>query len=349
MLHRNPDSFQPPPFVPHPIFRGGHLQTITPVGGRSQESLLKSLAPTAIPVKVSDGDSIVLHEDLPCVSDAIVSDNRNLADPEMAGASVLLVHGLTGCHAADYMVRLADRFTRRGLRVFRMDMRGFGAATDLTRNLSHAGRSDDCLAALRAIAERCPSGPIFAIGISLGAGQLLRAMGRVGAGLDATPTWIDRFSGLAAVCPPLDLTRCSDNMQRLRLRPYNRYFIRSLLSRIPPGVRDRHDFAACVAGSRPRTLRELDDRFTAPLSGFASAADYYDASSSCHVVGSISVPTLVLTAVDDPIVPVDCFRGDQPWSDSTRLMVLPTGGHVGFIDRRRRSWMDDVLEKWVMG
>ncbi|MGB7327752.1 MAG: alpha/beta fold hydrolase [Rubripirellula sp.] len=357
MLHRNPDSFQPPPFIPHPIFRGGHLQTITPIGGRSPKSLRKSLSPTAIPVQVSDGDSIVLHEDLPCVDSPRVAlpcvdlpeVDLSEVDSAMAGASVLLVHGLTGCHTADYMVRLAGRLTRRGLRIYRMDMRGFGAATGLTRNLSHAGRSDDCMAALGAIAERCPSGPIFAVGISLGAGQLLRAMGRVGAGLDASPAWMDRFAGLVAVSPPLDLARCSDNMQRLRLRPYNRYFIRSLLSRIPPGVRDRDDFAACVAGPRPRTLRELDDRFTAPLSGFRSAADYYDASSSCHVVDRIGVPTLVLTAVDDPIVPVDCFGGDQSWSDSTRLMVLPTGGHVGFIDRRRRSWMDDAIEKWVMG
>ncbi len=286
---------------------------------------------------VSDGDSIVLHEDLP---------SADLSKPHPA--SVLLVHGLTGCHAAPYMVRLAHRFVGLGMRVYRMDMRGFGAAIDLTRNLSHAGRSDDCMAALGAIADRNPSGPMFAIGVSLGAGQLLRAMGRIGAGIDAAPNWVERVAGVATVSPPLDLLRCSDNMQRLALRPYNHYFIRSLLSRVPPGVRRRDDFAQCILGRRPRTLRELDDRFTAPLSGFADAFAYYEASSACRVVQSIRVPALVLAAVDDPIVPIDCFTKDSTrWSATTQLIVSQHGGHVGFVDRNGGSWMDDVLQAWI--
>ncbi|WP_186775419.1 alpha/beta fold hydrolase [Rubripirellula tenax] len=315
------------------------MQTIATIG----EDRSIGLSPTPIRVPVSDGDSIVLHEDLA---------KGDLAKPVSSGGdspgSVLLVHGLTGCHAAPYMTRLADRFARLGMRVYRMDMRGFGAAKDFSTNLAHAGRSDDCLSAISMIADRNPDGPIFAIGVSLGGGQLLRGMGRIGGGIDAEPEWIDRFAGLVAISPPLNLTCCSDNMQRLRLRLYNRYFIRSLLSRIPPGVRAREDFAACIAAPRPRTLRELDDRFTAPLSGFADAAAYYDASSSCHVVDSIGVNTLVLTAADDPIVPVECFiNARQAWSPTTQLIVSPSGGHAGFIDRQRRSWMDEVVLGWV--
>lgn len=275
----------------------------------------------------------MLHRDRPAQS-----DHRD---------AVLLVHGLTGCHAAPYMIRLATRLTGAGMTVYRMDMRGFGAATNFTRNLAHAGRSDDCLTALAAIADEVP-GKLYAVGVSLGGNQLLRGFGRVGTGIDPAPAWLDRVGGVVAVSPPIDLVRCSDRMQRRRMRPYNRYFIRSLLNRIPPGVAARADFDAFVGGPRPRTLRELDDRFTAPLSGFADAAEYYDASSANRVTTSIQVPALVVTAADDPIVPVGCFTDDAAiWSPSTQLIVTRRGGHVGFVDRRRKCWMDDVVAGWI--
>jgi predicted alpha/beta-fold hydrolase len=324
------NQFQPPPFDPHPVFRGGHLQTIVSIGSR----MAKRLTPKQHIVPVTDGDAIVLHEDCPTTW-------------QPGDRSILLVHGLSGCHAAPYMLRLASQFFSKGMRAFRMDMRGCGAGSELAGNLTHAGRSEDIVAALDAIAVRTQSGPMAAFGVSLGANQLLRAVGRIGAGLDATPPWFDRLERIAVVAPPLDLQRCSDNMQRWTMRPYNYYFIRSLLARAPARVRDRHDFQQQVLAGRPRTLRELDDRITAPLSGFADATQYYAASSATTVTRHNSVRTLVLAAADDPIVPIGCFVDDKhQWPASTQLVVTRTGGHVGFIDRNRRSWMDKVVGAW---
>ena len=330
IVHGNMPEFQPPLFEPHPVFRGGHLQTIASVGA----SQVTGLRPRKRIVAVSQGDSIVLHDDCPPC--------WNKGDP-----SILLVHGLSGCHRAPYMLRLAKQFTERGMRVFRMDMRGCGAAASLATNLTHAGRSDDVLAALDAIANLCPRGIMGAVGVSLGAGQLLSALGRIGKGEITEPSWLHRLDRSAAVAPPLDLQRCSDNLQRLVLRPYNYYFIRSLMARVPAGVKNRADYQQRIAGARPRTLRELDDRITAPLSGFADAVDYYQKSSANRVTRFNAVPTLVIAAEDDPIVPVGCFVDDPAvWPDTTRLVVTRTGGHVGFIDRAKRCWMDDALLAW---
>lgn len=323
-------EFQPPPFQSHLVLRGGHLQTIASIATKPGVVF----RPTQHVITVSHGDSIVLHQDRP--------PHWTAGDPSM-----LLIHGLSGCHGAPYMLRLADRFFRAGWCVFRMDMRGCGAAVDLARNLTHAGRSDDVVCALRTIAEQTVAGPIAAIGVSLGANQLLRAVGRIGAGVDSVGDWFARLERIATVAPPVDLQRCSDNMQRLTLRLYNYYFIRSLLTRTPSLVRQRQDFQQSLVGGRPRTLRELDDRFTAPLSGFVDAADYYRRASAKSVIGSVTVPTLVLAAQDDPIVPIGCFVDDPDrWSDSIKLVVAKSGGHVGFIDRRKQSWMDRVLHQW---
>ena len=228
-----------------------------------------------------------------------------------------------------------------------MDMRGCGAARPLARNLAHAGRSDDVVAALDVIANKSADGPILAIGVSLGAGQLLRAVGRIGRGDSKKPAWFERLERIAVVAPPLDLRRCSINLQRLWLRPYNYYFIRALLESVPSGVRERAEFQNAIIQRRPRTLWELDDRITAPLSGFDGARDYYDQASACRVAKFNPVPTLVLTAADDPIVPVGCFADDpRLWPSSTRLIITPTGGHMGFLDRRRKCWIDEAVLSW---
>ena len=261
--------------------------------------------------------------------------------------SILLLHGLSGCHSAPYMLRLARRFTSQGVRVYRIDMRGCGAARDLSDNLTHAGRSDDLVQALNFIAARSEGGPLHAVGVSLGASQLLRAVGRIGAGLDSTPAWFTRLERIAAVAPPLDLQRCSDNMNRWVLRPYNYYFIKALLERAPTRIREREAFKRELNCPRPKTLRELDDRFTAPMSGFVDACDYYSKASCHQVTPHNPVPTLVLTAADDPIVPIGCFVDDpKVFSNTTELLITKTGGHVGFIDQEKRSWMDRALDAW---
>ncbi|NND97252.1 MAG: alpha/beta fold hydrolase [Pirellulaceae bacterium] len=323
-------QFDPPEFKSHRLIRGGHLQTVFSVG-RTERPPERSVAHV---VELPDQDAIVLHEDC--------AERWTTGDP-----SILLVHGLSGCHAAPYMIRLANGFLKRGYRVFRMDMRGCGAAWGLARQLSHAGRSDDLIAGLDRVAQQAHSGPIYAIGVSLGANQLLRAVGRIGAGLDRQPDWFDRLERIAAVAPPLDLQRCSDNMQRLSRRAYNYYFIRQLLNRVPKRVREREDCQRILSAARPKTLRQLDDRMTAPLSGFADAAEYYDFASACKVIQDNPVPTLLIAAADDPIVPIDCFTDRAATlPPTTKLLVAGGGGHNGFIGPRKESWIDDVMLRW---
>ena len=228
-------------------------------------------------------------------------------------------------------------------------MRSAGAAAKLSRNISHSGRSDDVIAALDFVAKRAVEAPLMAMGVSLGGHQLLRAACRLGAGIDPQPDWIDRVRRIALVAPPVHLPRCANNMNRLSRRPYNRYFIRNLLEGVSPRLAEREEFRQFLAGPRPRTLVELDERLTAPLSGFASAQDYYEKCSVHDIVDGNPFPSLVLAAADDPIVPVENFRDPAvSWPEKTTIHITSTGGHVGFIDNQRKSWMDRAIMKWFV-
>ena len=72
-------TFDPPPFDPHPFCRGGHLQTIMSIGTRDEPML----QPVQHVIPVSDGDSIVLHEDRP-------------QDWSPSSGAIVMFHGLSG-------------------------------------------------------------------------------------------------------------------------------------------------------------------------------------------------------------------------------------------------------------
>jgi len=106
--------------------------------------------------------------------------------------------------------------------------------------------------------------------------------------------------------------------------------------------------AECFPGAFPverlrevRTVRQFDEIFTAPHFGFAGAEDYYHRASAMRVVDRIRIPTLIVSAADDPFVPAAMFdaaavRGNRRIS----TVITPHGGHCGFIAARNGSGGD---------
>ncbi|MGA9630036.1 MAG: alpha/beta fold hydrolase, partial [Candidatus Acidiferrales bacterium] len=73
---------------------------------------------------------------------------------------------------------------------------------------------------------------------------------------------------------------------------------------------------------------------TARCCGFRDAADYYAQSSAMHVVGAIRRPTLIVTAEDDPVVPVAMFANEALRKNpNVTLVVTRRGGHCAFISQ----------------
>lgn len=342
-------SFPVPAFEQHRILRGGHLQTL--IGARMGHADHPSdSAHRCHRITLADGDALVVHDDEPL-------------DWTPANGSVLMLHGICGCHTAGYMVRFQRRLNERGIRTFRLDMRGCGDSAPLCQTITHAGRSEDVVAAIEFIASvvEDPASPIGALGVSLGANQLLLAAGRIGNGAHSTPASWNRVGPLLAIAPPMDLRLCSDAMESAKLRFYNWYFIKHLLRRASPQLLSRADYQAMLRLPKPKTLRQFDRQFTAPLAGFADEQDYYRESSAVSVVDDIAVPTLIVTSADDPLVPVQSFqslndrlqqsasKADDSTLSSVRVHISPAGGHHGFMQRDRTGWTDGLVSEFFGG
>ena len=107
-----------------------------------------------------------------------------------------------------------------------------------------------------------------------------------------------------------------------------------------------------IAGFPGETLRDFDEAYTAPAGGYRSATDYYEQTGARHVLGAITVPTLIITARDDPFIPYWIF--DLPSLQKNphiRLVAPAYGGHCAFIQRRvpdeDRYWAENRLVDFV--
>lgn len=347
-----------PQFQPHPLVRGGHLQTVLGCYLPWRKFPYRAVQQR---VALPDGDTIILHDDGVQRRDAALQ--REERRPSLRDASaawqagkdagpgwqpgdpaVLLLHGLGGCHLSGYMQRCSAKLTARGYRVFRMDLRGCGAGVPLARHPLHAGRSEDAAAALAHVMEMCPDSPIHVVGFSMGANIVLKMAGEFGS---LTPA---NLASVMAVAPPIDLLECSRNVQQPRNRLYDRSFLYGLMRHVRRRLKAVPDALNRPLDPVPRRLFDFDNHFTAPLSGFVDAHDYYTRASSCQFLKHISVPTLILTAANDPIIPVAAFERAS-YAPLTQLVITPCGGHLGFIAKRGidpdRRWLDWRVLEWI--
>lgn len=311
-------------FRPAPLLANPHLQTI--VG--AQVRLTRPPPSTTLLAPLDDGDRLALEVSTP--------EGWSPGD-----RTVLLIHGLCGCQESNYLVRIARKLYRLGIRAVRMNQRGCGSGRGLARRLYHSGRSEDVLAAVRALREASPVSSV--VGFSLGGNMALKLAGELGAAAR------EHFDQVVAICPPANLLACAYLISRPSSRVYDQFFIR-LLRRM---VGDRHRLfpdLGPVALPDELTLYGFDDIYTAPQSGFRNALDYYTRSSSAPLVPNVQVPCHILFAEDDPFIDAAALDGVRVPAN-VKVVRTRHGGHLGFLGMPGAEggfrWMDAQVVRWV--
>jgi predicted alpha/beta-fold hydrolase len=314
-------------FRPLPLLSNPHVQTLLGYwlpGPRCPAPQRQHV------VWLPDGDGLVLHDNIP-------------PGWQPGEAMALLVHGLTGSHASGHIKRLAALLLPRGVRVVRMDQRGTGKGLALARGSYHAGRSADIRAALEAMHNWSPVSPLLLIGVSLGGNLVLKMAA------EAADDPVPGLVRVAALAPPVDLEACARLLELPRNRIYEIRFVRDLLREAHRRQRIFPDQPA-ISLPTPLTIRKFDDLYTAPRAGFADAHEYYRRSSSAPLIPHISVPTLILTARDDPFIAVEPFDELKVPAHIT-VRVVSHGGHMGFLGWDGAGgirWGNRRVVEWIL-
>ena len=259
-----------------------------------------------------------------------------------ARGTLVALHGLGGSAESGYMRRTAAQAHARGWIVVRANLRNCGGTEALAATLYNAGQSDDADAILRAIEAGGLPRPYGLLGFSLGGNIALRYAGLTGTAC--------RADAVAGVNPPIELATCIDAIERPGNALYHAYFTRGLCAQLRRIRRVR------IVPGPEATLRGIggvrgfDDRFTAPDGGYASAADYYRRASAAPVLSGTRRPTLVLSAQNDPFVPVSMFSPHRAAAAALRFIHPACGGHCGYWGTRApRFWAAETALRFFEG
>ena len=310
----------PEPFVPAWWCRGAHAQTI------ASALRLVPEVPTLRRERWETRDGDFLGVDV--------------VPAEVGRPILVMLHGLEGSSRSPQIRGFLHAAHRRRWRAIAPNFRSCSGEPNRLRRSYHAGETSDLRWVMRRLAERHPGDPMCCVGISLGGNVLLKYLGE---SRDAPSS----LRAAAALSTPFDLAMSARAFERGALnRFYMRRLLRSLLRKTRAKLACYPDLVDARRLAAVQTIREFDEVVTAPTHGFASAQAYWTASSCRQFLPSIQHPTLLINALDDPLIPAAALPHEEVRRNSHLTGVFPaSGGHAGFLsaDAAHPVWSEQAV------
>ncbi|MGG7662820.1 YheT family hydrolase [Dyadobacter sp. BHUBP1] len=237
---------------------------------------------------------------------------------------VILSHGLEGNTTRQYITGMVKLLNRHGFDCLAWNFRSCGGEMNQTARFYHSGATEDLDAVVQNAFEKGYA-DLRLMGFSLGGNLTLKYLGEQGASIDS------RIKSAIVFSVPMDLKACSLSI----IEPRNQIYMRRFLNTLKPKVVEKARFfpekISLDDHQLVRTLYDFDDIYTAKLHGFKGADHYYAKCSSKFFIEPIFVPTIIVNAENDPIVPFESLPLDMLRSHpNVTLLATKDGGHCGF-------------------
>jgi uncharacterized protein len=313
----------PPTF--EPLFRNPHLSTIA--GNFWFRRIDSARFPTIERIlKTSPSNSVKVYEHQP---------------DSVPACHMVFVHGLEGSADAGYIRSMSQAALERGFAVHRTNLRSCGDTEHLSKTIYHSGLTEDTRAVLESIRVHF-TGPLILVGFSLGGNVTLKLAAELGE--------TRLLTAACAVSTPLDLAECVRCIERPQNAIYARRFLARLKARVVRKALSAPHLYPTDALANVRSIWAFDDHYTGPMFGFGDAETYYRTQSSQNFLSAIRLPTLLVQAKDDPLIPFFIYERQAAFRENPNLELLTTehGGHLGFLSRRApRFWLDQAVLDWA--
>jgi predicted alpha/beta-fold hydrolase len=305
------------PFVPRRFLHNGHLQTI--VG---------NLLPRTDSLPEPESQLIEVEAATSACGASFVLCHCHWQPAKVRSErlTMVILHGLEGSSCSPYVRGNSARAWKAGCNVVRMNMRSCGAGEQLSPSIYHAGRSEDVAIVMAELARAHLIRSFALVGYSMGGNLVLKLAGELGS---AAPLYLKAVVG---VSPLLDLVASSVALHQPQNRLYESRFLADLLKHfrhkveLYPGLYSADDL------NKIHTMRQFDEQVVARYGGFTGADDYYHRVASSNWVQDITVPTLILHALDDPFIRMTPETRSKLLANSrVRLVETRHGGHCAFL------------------
>lgn len=240
----------------------------------------------------------------------------------------ILTHGLEGSTSSSYMLGMTRALNSAGWDVLAWNMRGCSGELNNMPRMYHAGQTKDLKSVFSHALFKKSYEEIVLIGFSLGGNIVLKFLGEIGEDLSSLVSKCITFS------VPCDLQGSAMRMMEKRNWVFHKHFVKRIVRKL---LEKKKRFPAELRYVEPKqlkTIRDIDNDFVAPLNGFKSAEEYWRRCSCKPFLKEIKVPTLIVSAEDDPLLSESCYpteiAAEHP---NIFLEVTSKGGHSGFIQR----------------
>ena len=313
-----PTSYQPPFYL-----RNAHLQTfMNGKGPRAMRArrLKRGLKTESMLLQAEDG-------------------TRLLAEFDRSGTGseslVVLLHGWEGSSQSSYCITTAAFLVENGYDVLRVNLRDHGDSHHLNRELFNSTRSPEVASALANFFEERDYPRRYLAGFSLGGSFALRIAADAGASLD--------LDACVAISPPIDPARVMDALNS-GFFVYERYFYKLWSGSLRRKFELFPDLDDPAKLDEARSLDDLNRLFIPGHTVFERIEDYFAAYSLVGArLAGLSVPAFLITAKDDPIIPIDDLDRIDP-IDQLHIECHDHGGHCGFIrNLSGDSWVEQRI------
>jgi predicted alpha/beta-fold hydrolase len=314
------DRFKPPPFL-----KNAYVQTIL------GSSKLRILAPNMMR-DVAREIIVKTPENIKLMGYHSAQNGRQ------AKGLVIVLHGWEGSSDSTYVLRSARRLYQKGYDIFRLNFRDHGDSHHLNTGIFYAVLLEEVYHAVMVAAGLSKGAPVFLIGFSLGGNFVLRILKK------CVRVPIANLCHAVSISPVLNPEKSTAKIDRIAF--IRKYFLakwRSSLSKKKTLFPDLYDFEDVM---HLKTIQAVTDVLLERYSDFQKARDYFQAYA---VMGSdienIRIPTTIITAKDDPIIPIEDFY-DLKLNNDIQLVIHSHGGHNGFITGfKLRSWYENRISK----
>jgi uncharacterized protein len=260
---------------------------------------------------------------------------------------LLILHGLEAKVSAKYAQGMFAEARKLGWSGDMLMFRSCDGEINSARRFYHSGETSDLDHVVKRLVAAHPDLQLVMCGVSLGGNVLLKWLGEQ---KKSAPTQLRRA---AAVSVPYDLEAGARLMENGFARIYARHFLSTLVEKTIKKMELYPDLCEPEKLRAARTFFEFDDQLTGPVHGFAGAHDYYQRSSSIHFLDDVRVPTLLMSAWNDPFLPQSVLVAVRNIARRNQHLFVEfplAGGHVGWVAGQPWSpqyYMEGRVIEWL--
>jgi len=250
----------------------------------------------------------------------------------------VLIHGWEGSHESSYLYSMACTLFAAGYNVFRLNLRDHGGSHHLNREMFHSARIDEVIGAIKAVRAFDTTDPLTLIGFSLGGSFSLR-VGLHGPAQGLQPALA---IGISPAINPRSTVVAIDTGPHI----FRWYFTEKWRETVRAKLAAWPDLNTQPL-LQDKTLLGITTRFAETHTEYGALDPYFAVYTlSAEQLHESPTPLAILTAADDPVIPIADFLELRVRGSLKALDITPYGGHCGFIENfGLQSWAERrVLE-----